>query len=161
MEDRKAYMSEVHDKHIADHEAMLTTLTDRLQEMRAAKKRPTLRELDSLLDHLRGGATSFHANGRWYREKFQEDVEEIIDEARTEIEVHAATTAVRLGVDPAAVLPALAAPEPEPDPCGDCQGPCGGCEYQTPEDEPAAMSLTDMSSHKRLRVKAPARSSKE
>jgi hypothetical protein len=135
MEDRKAYMSEVHDKHVADHEAMLTTLMDRLQAMRTAKKRPTLKELDSLLDHLRGGATNFHANGRWYREKFQEDVEGIIDEARTEIEVHAAATVARLGVDPTVlpVLAALAAPEPDPHPCGSCQGPCGGCEHQTPE----------------------------
>jgi hypothetical protein len=132
-DDRKAFATKAHGNHVDRHRDQLSGLADRLREKQIVRKRPTLKELDEWTQEMSVLAANFASNDAYYRERFQEDIEGIVDEARTELEVHAAATAVRLGMDPTTV-PALAAPEPEDDLCGPCQGPdCAGCEYQTPE----------------------------
>jgi hypothetical protein len=127
-DDRKAFATKAHGDHVDRHRDALSKLADHLRAKQIVRKRPTLKELDEWTQEMSVLAANFADNDAYYRERFQEDIEGIVDEARTELEVHAAATAVRLGVDPT-VLPAL----PAPNPCGDCQGPdCAGCEHQTP-----------------------------
>lgn len=129
-DDRKAFATKAHGDHVDHHRNALSELLGSLQANQIKRKRPTLKELDELVQALSVLAANFADNDTYYRERFQEDIEGIVDEARTELEVHAAATAVRMGVDPT-VLPALPAPEAAPNPCGACQGPdCAGCEHR-------------------------------
>jgi hypothetical protein len=122
-DDRKAFATKAHDEHVERHQEALLKLADSMRANQINRKRPTLKELDELVRTLGILAANFGDTDTYYRERFQEDVEGIIDEARTELEVHAAATAAKLGVDPT-TLPALTAPEA----CSHCQAPmCSGC----------------------------------
>lgn len=78
----------------------------KVKEWREAKHRPTLKELDGLLDNLTIHASNFESNMGWYAQCFEEHMEKVVGSAKAEIESHLLASADRLGVD-SSDLPAL------------------------------------------------------
>jgi len=68
-------------------------------EWRKAKHRPTLRELDDLAQNLHCSAAHFEGNMGYYASCFEGHMEEVVDEAKAEIESHMLATAGRLGLE--------------------------------------------------------------
>ena len=98
-EGRKKFITEAHDEHLEDHSGEMRELLGRLQRMRSEKKRPTLKELDSIISRLATYTGNFASNQRYYQERFAEEMETIIEEAKTEIEAHILRAADKIGIE--------------------------------------------------------------
>lgn len=66
---------------------------------RAEKHRPTLKELDSLAEELQQASAHFQSNMTYYAGAFEEHMERVVDDAKTEVEAHMLASAGRLGLD--------------------------------------------------------------
>lgn len=69
-----------------------------LKKWREEKHRPTLKELDELASKLETESENFDKNMAFYAGVFEEHMERITDEAKTEIEAHMMQTQQRLGL---------------------------------------------------------------
>lgn len=91
-----------------------------------------MKEIGHLIRALNGQADNFRANGDYYRECFARDMEEIVDEARTEIESHTLATQHSMP-NPCRELIEPKAPE-KPTTEGHCPCPAPmypeGCEFE-------------------------------
>jgi hypothetical protein len=74
-------------------------LAEKIRTWRQNKHRPTLTELDDMADTMQWQADNFAANMGYYAACFEKHAERIVDEAKTELEVHALQTAGRLGLN--------------------------------------------------------------
>ena len=99
LEDRKVFVVESHSQNLDDQKSELSESLGRLQRMRVDKKRPTLSELEDLIMMLDRFVHNHDANKKFYREQFVEEVETIIEEAKTEIEVHLLKSSSMLGIE--------------------------------------------------------------
>lgn len=88
----------VQDKLTGVLEAQIT-IGKQVAEWRKQKHRPTLKELDTLAQELHGMAAHFEHNMGYYASCFEGHMEEVVDEAKAEIETHMLATAGRLGVE--------------------------------------------------------------
>ena len=68
-------------------------------EWRKQKHRPTLKELDTLAQELHCTAAHFELNMGYYASCFEGHMEEVVDEAKAEIETHMLASAGRLGLE--------------------------------------------------------------
>lgn len=118
VEDRKRKVVEGHDKYLDNHEAGIREAARTLEKLRAAKKRPTLKEMGELIRALNCQVDNFRVNGDYYREEFARDMEGIVDEARTEIEAHVLATQNKVFPK---VIEGPAKPQAKP---GRCDHPC-------------------------------------
>ena len=98
-QDRKQFVIDAHDEHLADHDSKMRELLGRLQRMKTDKHRPTLKELGEIVHELSCYTGNFKTSHKYYREQFTEEVEEILDDARTEIEAHILHSAGKLGIN--------------------------------------------------------------
>jgi hypothetical protein len=69
----------------------------KLRQWRLAKHRPTLAEMDEMVQDMDGQAANFHKNMDYYAGCFEEHMETVVDAAKTEIEAHVLATADKLG----------------------------------------------------------------
>lgn len=65
---------------------------------REDKHRPTMKELEELTGELERAASHFKANMTFYAQCFEEHMERVVDDAKTEIEAHVLASAGKLGV---------------------------------------------------------------
>lgn len=70
----------------------------KLQGWRESKHRPTLKEMDELIQGMESQVENFNSNMKYYARCFEEHMEKTVDEARTEIEAHMIATADKLGL---------------------------------------------------------------
>lgn len=106
-QDRKQFVIDSHNEHIEDHEAKVRELLGQLQRMLSDKHRPTLKELAQIIHELSCYTGNFKSSHKYFRNQFVEEVESILDDAKTEIEAHILHSAGKLGIDKAD-LPKLA-----------------------------------------------------
>jgi len=100
-QDRKQFVIDAHNEHLDGHREDISEMLGRLQQMLENKKRPTLRELGEIIHSLSCYTGNFDSNQRFYREQFQEQMEAVIEEAKTEIEGHLLRMAGKIGIEQA------------------------------------------------------------
>ena len=81
-------------------------LAAKIREWREAKHRPTMKEMDELIGGLERSSQHFESNMSHYARGFTEHMEEVVDEAKADIECHLLSSANRLSVT-APKLPAI------------------------------------------------------
>lgn len=69
-----------------------------LERWRSDKHRPTLKEMDELIMDLGCATDNFKSNMEYYGRCFEEHMEKVVLDAKTEIETHILATTERLGV---------------------------------------------------------------
>jgi hypothetical protein len=84
---------------LADAMTTQKDVVKQLEEWRAAKKRPTLKEMDSLIRKTSLNAHQFESNMEFFAQVFEEHMEDVVSEAKCEIEAHMLISADRLGVN--------------------------------------------------------------
>lgn len=87
-------------------------LSKQIKVWREEKHRPTLRELDTLAENMHLIGANFERNMGYYARVFEEHMEAVVDDAKTEIEAHVLRTTDRLGLTDEQ-LPALKLPSGE------------------------------------------------
>lgn len=98
-QDRAAFVQNGHEKHLEQSEEALSDLAGHLEEMLEAKKRPTLAELRDIQRQIAGFMSMFRANSKYYRERFTEEMETIVEAAKTEIEAHVSRVVEKTGIE--------------------------------------------------------------
>ncbi len=73
-------------------------IATKIREWRAAKHRPTMKEMDTLADGLERSSQHFALNMAHYAAGFEEHMEEVVDEAKADLECHMLASANRLGI---------------------------------------------------------------
>lgn len=73
-------------------------LGSKVRKWRDTKHRPTLKELDDLAESLECASQHFESNMRYYARCFEEHMEKVVAEAKTDVEAHALATTGRLGI---------------------------------------------------------------
>lgn len=71
----------------------------KIAQWRADKHRPTLKELDQLAQDMHLVAAHFEMNMSYYAGAFEEHMERVVDDAKTEVESHMLAVTGRLGLD--------------------------------------------------------------
>ncbi len=69
----------------------------KIRKWREEKHRPTLAEMDQMVQDMEGQAANFHKNMDYFAGCFEEHMETVVDAAKTEIEAHVLATADKLG----------------------------------------------------------------
>lgn len=98
-QDRAEFVINARDEHLDGHEEKVRELLGRLQRMLSDKHRPTLKELGEIIHDLSIYVGNFKTSHKYFREQFVEEVEGILDDARSEIEAHILHSAGKLGID--------------------------------------------------------------
>lgn len=107
-EDRAAFFEKSHNEHLDGNAQNLLGIGKRLQAMLDAKHRPTLKEMAEIVHELRVAGGNFDSNQDYYRERFREDCERVVEEAKTEIEAHIVNAVAKAGLEHLkAEMPAL------------------------------------------------------
>jgi DNA gyrase/topoisomerase IV subunit A len=99
IEDRKSFVVKSYSQQLDEKKAEMSEMLGQLQRMRSDKKRPTLSELDDLISKLAAFVGNQDCSSKFYREQFVEEIESIVDEAKTEIEAHLLQSAGMLGIE--------------------------------------------------------------
>lgn len=71
----------------------------RVAKWRSEKHRPTLKELGELAQELQQASAHFQSNMTHYAGAFEEHMERVVDDAKTEVESHLLATTGRLGLN--------------------------------------------------------------
>lgn len=98
VDDRKAFVAKGHgNSHVKKNESLAAAIGT-LNEMRENGKRPTLKEMDEIIGLLHS-ATVTDRGESFYRERFAEEMEHIVDEAKTEVEAHIIQSVKLAGIE--------------------------------------------------------------
>lgn len=81
-----------------------SSLGNQIVEWREAGHRPTLKEMDWLASRMHLISSNFASNMAFYAGCFQEHMEAVVDEAKTELETHMLASADKLGLDKQPVI---------------------------------------------------------
>lgn len=107
-EDRAAHFEKTHNEHLDGNAEKIRDIGSRMQEMLDRKHRPTLKEMAELIHEMRVAGGNFDSNQDFYREQFREDMEKVVEEAKTEIESHIMNAVSKAGLEHLqAQMPAL------------------------------------------------------
>lgn len=94
---RKSHVDMIQEKLDGKLRAM-SELGDQIAAWRREKKRPTLAELEELGKQIHRIAGHFESDMPFYAQIFEEHMETVLNDAKTEIEAHMMATAGRLGI---------------------------------------------------------------
>lgn len=97
-EERHEFIKKTHDKHLEDRDKRLQETISEMRGAWAAKRRPTLKQFDQFLRKLEIYSANFETNQKYYKDRFKEEMDAIVSEAKTEVETHIVDIAGKLGV---------------------------------------------------------------
>lgn len=92
LEDRRVAARAAFRETIKSEDEGLEEMIEKLKELRSNKKRPTLAEVDDLIQRLVWSRERLENNMEFNLECFEEHMEKVVDEAKAELEVHALNT---------------------------------------------------------------------
>lgn len=96
-QDRAEFVINARDEHLDGHEEKMRELLGKMQRMLSDKHRPTLKELGEIIHELSCYVGNFKTSHKFFREQFVEEVEGILDDAKSEIEAHILHSAGEVG----------------------------------------------------------------
>lgn len=91
-EDRRDAARAAFSETIKDEDEHLTKMAKELDEMRKQKKRPTLAQMDEMIQQLKWCSGRLKSNMEHNLTCFEEHMENVVQEAKAELEVHALNT---------------------------------------------------------------------